>query len=65
MISVLIQIKIWEDRKAQPLVVLRPHDGQPVNAATFLTASHRPDHIILITAVCSFSFTLVESILLS
>ncbi|XP_015881518.3 enhancer of mRNA-decapping protein 4 [Ziziphus jujuba] len=43
-------IKIWEDRKAQPLVVLRPHDGQPVNAATFLTAPHRPDHIILITA---------------
>ena len=48
----LMQIKIWEDRKAQPLVVLRPHDGQPVNAATFLTAPHRPDHIILITAVC-------------
>ncbi|PON47233.1 WD repeat containing protein [Parasponia andersonii] len=43
-------IKIWEDRKAQPLAVLRPHDGQPVNAATFLTAPHRPDHIILITA---------------
>ncbi|GAB4845859.1 hypothetical protein Ancab_024863 [Ancistrocladus abbreviatus] len=43
-------IKIWEDRKAQPLLVLRPHDGQPVDAALFLTAPHRPDHIILITA---------------
>lgn len=43
-------IKIWEDRKASPLLVLRPHDGQPVNAATFLTAPDRPDHIILITA---------------
>jgi len=43
-------IKIWEDRKAQPLVVLRPHDGQPVNSVTFVTAPHRPDHIILITA---------------
>lgn len=43
-------IKVWEDRKTQPLAVLRPHDGQPVNAATFLTAPHRPDHIILITA---------------
>ncbi|KAL5577748.1 hypothetical protein UlMin_019447 [Ulmus minor] len=43
-------IKIWEDRKAQPLAVLRPHDGQPVNSATFLTAPHRPDHIILVTA---------------
>ncbi|XP_038905660.1 enhancer of mRNA-decapping protein 4 isoform X2 [Benincasa hispida] len=43
-------IKIWEDRKASPLLVLRPHDGQPVNAATFLTAPNRPDHIILITA---------------
>ncbi|KAL7217691.1 hypothetical protein ACSBR2_011017 [Camellia fascicularis] len=42
-------IKIWEDRKLQPLVVLRPHDGQPVNSVTFLTAPHRPDHIILIT----------------
>ncbi|KAL9259879.1 Varicose-related protein [Drosera capensis] len=42
-------IKIWEDRKAQPLLVLRPHDGQPVDAASFLTAPNRPDHIILIT----------------
>ncbi|KAK6934665.1 Enhancer of mRNA-decapping protein 4, WD40 repeat region [Dillenia turbinata] len=43
-------IKIWEDRRPQPLAVLRPHDGQPVNSATFLTAPNRPDHIILITA---------------
>ncbi|KGN56004.1 enhancer of mRNA-decapping protein 4 [Cucumis sativus] len=43
-------IKIWEDRKTSPLLVLRPHDGQPVNAATFLTAPNRPDHIVLITA---------------
>ncbi|GLU23980.1 hypothetical protein SLE2022_399540 [Rubroshorea leprosula] len=42
-------IKIWEDHKAVPLVVLRPHDGQPVYLASFLTAPHRPDHIILIT----------------
>ncbi|XP_010534815.2 PREDICTED: enhancer of mRNA-decapping protein 4-like isoform X1 [Tarenaya hassleriana] len=42
-------IKIWEDRKAQPLAVLRPHDGHPVNSATFMTAPERPDHIILIT----------------
>uniref|UniRef100_A0A7C9AF76 Enhancer of mRNA-decapping protein 4 WD40 repeat region domain-containing protein n=1 Tax=Opuntia streptacantha TaxID=393608 RepID=A0A7C9AF76_OPUST len=43
-------IKIWEDRKAVPLLVLRPHDGQPVDAAKFLTSPHRPDHIMLITA---------------
>ncbi|KAF8414304.1 hypothetical protein HHK36_002306 [Tetracentron sinense] len=43
-------VKIWEDHKALPLVVLRPHDSQPVNSVTFLTAPHRPDHIILITA---------------
>ncbi|KAK7289663.1 hypothetical protein RIF29_03476 [Crotalaria pallida] len=43
-------IKIWEDRKTQPLAVLRPHDGHPVFAATFFTAPHRPDHIVLITA---------------
>ncbi|KAJ9187109.1 hypothetical protein P3X46_002605 [Hevea brasiliensis] len=43
-------IKIWEDLKLVPLVVLRPHDGLPVYSATFLTATNRPDHIILITA---------------
>ncbi|KAL9319963.1 hypothetical protein ACSQ67_011802 [Phaseolus vulgaris] len=43
-------IKIWEDRKTQPLEVLRPHDGHPVFSATFFTAPHQPDHIVLITA---------------
>ncbi|XP_058112978.1 enhancer of mRNA-decapping protein 4-like [Magnolia sinica] len=43
-------VKIWEDRKALPLLTLRPHDGQPVNSVTFLTAPHRPEHIVLITA---------------
>ncbi|XP_028791735.1 LOW QUALITY PROTEIN: enhancer of mRNA-decapping protein 4-like [Neltuma alba] len=43
-------VKIWEERKASPLAVLRPHDGNPVNSVTFLTAPHRPDHIVLITA---------------
>lgn len=47
----LLQVKIWEDRKALPLAVLLPHDGDPVNSVTFLTAPHRPDHIVLITAV--------------
>ncbi|XVE50930.1 hypothetical protein DITRI_Ditri01bG0202700 [Diplodiscus trichospermus] len=42
-------IKIWDDRRAVPLTVLRPHDGQPVYSATFLDAPNRPDHIILIT----------------
>lgn len=42
-------VKIWEDRKPSPLAVLRPHDGHAVNSVTFLTASHRPDHIVLIT----------------
>ncbi|XP_024021457.1 enhancer of mRNA-decapping protein 4 [Morus notabilis] len=43
-------VKIWEDRKAFPTAVLRPHDGHPVHSLTFLTAPHRPDHIVLITA---------------
>lgn len=43
-------IKIWEDRKALPLLILKPHDGHPVDAAKFLAAPHRPDHIMLITA---------------
>ncbi|KAK4723340.1 hypothetical protein R3W88_026119 [Solanum pinnatisectum] len=42
-------IKIWEDRKPQPIAILRPHDGNPVHSATFLSAPDRPDHIILIT----------------
>ncbi|XP_071736558.1 enhancer of mRNA-decapping protein 4-like isoform X2 [Rutidosis leptorrhynchoides] len=44
-------IKIWEDRKSTPIAVLRPHNGLPVNSVIFLTAPHRPDHIILITGV--------------
>ncbi|KAJ8765018.1 hypothetical protein K2173_010490 [Erythroxylum novogranatense] len=43
-------IKIWEDLKASPLAVLRPHDGLPVYSSIFLTAAERPDHIILVTA---------------
>ncbi|KAM5552751.1 hypothetical protein ABKV19_025122 [Rosa sericea] len=42
-------IKIWEDRKSQPLLVLRPYDGLPLYSSTFLTAPNRPAHIILIT----------------
>ncbi|XP_048236001.1 enhancer of mRNA-decapping protein 4 isoform X2 [Ricinus communis] len=42
-------VKIWEDRKAVPLAILRPHDGNPVNSVAFLTAPDRPDHIVLIT----------------
>ncbi|KAJ8770003.1 hypothetical protein K2173_009086 [Erythroxylum novogranatense] len=42
-------VKIWEDRKAVPLSILRPHDGHPVNSVAFFTAPDRPDHIILVT----------------
>uniref|UniRef100_A0A1J3IE35 Enhancer of mRNA-decapping protein 4 n=1 Tax=Noccaea caerulescens TaxID=107243 RepID=A0A1J3IE35_NOCCA len=42
-------VKIWQDRKEQPLASLRPHDGHPVNSATFVTSPERPDHTILIT----------------
>ncbi|XWS19259.1 hypothetical protein CRYUN_Cryun31cG0000600 [Craigia yunnanensis] len=52
-------VKIWEDCKALPLAVLRPHDGHPVNSATFLTAPHRPDHIVLITGNITSVFLLV------
>jgi hypothetical protein len=53
------QIKIWDDLKASPLVVLRPHDGQPVYSAMFLTATDQPDHIILVTAVHTEIFTFI------
>ncbi|KAK4752650.1 hypothetical protein SAY87_021448 [Trapa incisa] len=43
-------IKVWGDQKSQPLFVLSPYDGHPVNSATFATNPQRPDHIILLTA---------------
>ncbi|XP_031280345.1 enhancer of mRNA-decapping protein 4-like [Pistacia vera] len=43
-------IKIWEDGKAGALATLKPHGGQPVNSAKFLTAPHQAGHIILVTA---------------
>ena len=47
----IYQVKIWQDFKAQPVAVLRPHDGHPVNSATFVTSPERSDHVILITGV--------------
>lgn len=47
----VVQVKIWDDRRQVPLATLRPHDGQPVNCVAFLTAPERPDHINLVTAV--------------
>ncbi|KAI8540384.1 hypothetical protein RHMOL_Rhmol09G0259400 [Rhododendron molle] len=38
------KIKIWEDRKQQAPVVLRPHYSQPVYSVTFLTAPHPRSH---------------------
>ncbi|KAF9590079.1 hypothetical protein IFM89_030660, partial [Coptis chinensis] len=35
------------------LDILKPHDGQPVYAANFLTATNCPNHINLVTAVGS------------
>ncbi|CAN8270137.1 unnamed protein product [Cochlearia groenlandica] len=42
-------VKIWQDRNAQPVAVLRPHDGHPVNSAIFVSCPETPAHIILIT----------------
>jgi hypothetical protein len=46
-----LQVKIWDDRKAAPLSILKPHDGQAVCSVAFLTAPEHPNHINLITAV--------------
>ncbi|KAK2639997.1 hypothetical protein Ddye_027792 [Dipteronia dyeriana] len=43
-------VKIWEDGKAVPLIVLKPHGGHPVNSATFMIAPHQAGHIVLVTA---------------
>jgi hypothetical protein len=48
-----LQVKIWDDRKQVPLSIFKPHDGQAVYSVAFLTAPERPNHINLITAVCS------------
>lgn len=47
------QVKIWEDRNAVPLVVLRPHEDRPVSSVNFLTSPDHPDNIILVTSVCT------------
>ncbi|RRT66711.1 hypothetical protein B296_00037151 [Ensete ventricosum] len=49
-----LTVRIWDDRKMVPLAMFKPHDGLPVNSVAFMTAPHRPDHINLITAVCTF-----------
>jgi hypothetical protein len=51
-----LQVKIWDDRKPIPLSILKPHDGQPVYSVAFLTAPEHPNHINLITAVCSLMY---------
>nr|CAB3467871.1 unnamed protein product [Digitaria exilis] len=43
-------VKVWDDRRAAPLSVLKPHDGQAVYSVSFLTAPERPNHINLVTA---------------
>ncbi|KAL6596607.1 hypothetical protein ACP70R_047250 [Stipagrostis hirtigluma subsp. patula] len=43
-------VKIWDDRRAVPLSVLKPHEGQAVYSVSFLTAPERPNHINLVTA---------------
>uniref|UniRef100_A0A0A9D7F3 Enhancer of mRNA-decapping protein 4 C-terminal domain-containing protein n=1 Tax=Arundo donax TaxID=35708 RepID=A0A0A9D7F3_ARUDO len=43
-------VKIWDDRRAIPLSVLKPHDGHAVYSVSFITAPERPNHINLVTA---------------
>eukprot|EP00250_Pteridium_aquilinum_P012129 c20526_g1_i1 orf=243-4736(+) len=43
-------IRVWKDQNVSSLSVLRPHEGHQVGAVTFLSAPHRPDHIVLLSA---------------
>ncbi|KAI5080093.1 hypothetical protein GOP47_0005572 [Adiantum capillus-veneris] len=43
-------VRFWEDCKANPLAVLRPHDGQPVGSVFFLTCDSQPDKVALLTS---------------
>ncbi|CAM6081699.1 unnamed protein product [Calypogeia fissa] len=42
-------VRIWGDKKA-PLAAFVPHQGQPVNFVSFVSAPRRPDHTVLVTA---------------
>lgn len=42
-------IRVWKDQSETSLSALTPHDGQQVGAISFLSAPHRPDHIVLLS----------------
>lgn len=43
-------IRFWREQDRLPFCTLTPHDGLPVGAVGFLSAPHRADHIVLLTA---------------
>lgn len=63
----IVQMRIWGDSSRSPLLSIMPHGGEAVAAVAFLSAPRRPDHHVLLTAVCliiSFSllFNLISEI---
>eukprot|EP00250_Pteridium_aquilinum_P015575 c22652_g1_i1 orf=175-4566(+) len=43
-------VRIWREQNMLPPLTLTPHDGLPVDAVALLSAPHRNDHIVLLTA---------------
>lgn len=43
-------VRVWKDQNESSLSALTPHEGQQVGAVSFLSAPHRPDHIVLLSA---------------
>lgn len=43
-------IRIWKDENLLSISTFTPYEGQQVGAVAFLSAPHRPDHIVLLSA---------------
>lgn len=43
-------VRIWREQNMLPSLTLTPHNGLPVDAVALLSAPHRNDHVVLLTA---------------
>ncbi|MCO5547875.1 hypothetical protein L7F22_001327 [Adiantum nelumboides] len=43
-------VRVWREQNMMPSFSLTPHNGLPVHAVALLSAPHRNDHVVLLTA---------------
>lgn len=43
-------VRVWREQNMLPSLTLTPHNGSPVDAVALLSAPHRNDHVVLLTA---------------